>query len=154
MAVVAIGGNAETMQGTIVCCVTATSEARAAAQLAAALASRLDLRLVLAHVVDAHREDADDEAALMALTGALSCAAELRIVHGSRLDALTRVTSDEGADLIVLGARTHGARGRQLRCPLASQLEEAQSVPVLIAPPATRARSSRRLRLAETAPQR
>lgn len=142
------------MQGTIVCGVTATPEARAAAQLAAALAARLGLRLVLVYVVDAHRGDAHGEASLEALAGALATEAELRIVPGNRVDALARVAADEGADVIVLGARAHGARGRSLHCSLASELEAAQAVPVLIAPPATRARSGRRLGLAETSVQR
>jgi nucleotide-binding universal stress UspA family protein len=151
MAVASPSVNAEThMQGTIVCGVTAAPEARAAAQLAGALATRLGLRLVLVHVVDSHRGDSHGEASLEALAKSLECVAELRIVHGNRVDALTRVAADEGADLIVLAARAHGARGRQLHCSLAAQLEAAQSAPVLVAPPATRARSGRRLGLAET----
>jgi nucleotide-binding universal stress UspA family protein len=137
------------MQGTIVCGVTTTPEAHAAAQLAEALATRLGLRLVLVHVVDADGGESRVEGSLEALAGSLACVVELRIVHGNRLDALARVAADEGADLIVLAARSHGARGRQLRCALATELEAAQSVPVLIAPPATRARSGRRLGLAE-----
>jgi nucleotide-binding universal stress UspA family protein len=139
------------MRGTIVCGITPAPEARAAAQLAGALATRLGLRLVLAHVAGAHRGESRSEGWLEALAGSLACAAELRVVHGNRLDALARVASDEGADLIVLAARTHGPRGRQLHCSLATQLEASQSVPVLVAPPATRARSARRLGLAGTA---
>ncbi|HZD87619.1 MAG TPA: universal stress protein [Gaiellaceae bacterium] len=141
------------MQGTIVCGVGSTDEARAAAQLAGALAARLGLRLVLVHVVDGDEEDGRGGASHQALAGALAAEAELRIVRGNRVDALARVAADEGADVIVLGARPHGARGR-LRCTLARQLEAAQSVPVLIAPPATRARSGRRLGLAEASAQR
>jgi nucleotide-binding universal stress UspA family protein len=137
------------MEGTIVCGVTATPDARAAAQLSGALATRLGLRLVLVHVVDGPRGESRDQGSLEALAGSLACGAELRIVHGNRLDALARVAADEGADVIVLAARSHGPRGRQLRCSLATELEAAQSVPVLIAPPATRARSGRRLGLAE-----
>jgi len=59
------------------------------------------------------------------------------------------VAVEEGADVIVVGSRPRGARGRQLRCSLARELEAAQGVPVLIAPPATRSRSARRLALAE-----
>ena len=138
------------MQGTIVCGVTPAPETRAAARLAAALATRLELRLVLVHVIDAAGGESHGAGLLEALPESLGCAAELRIVHGNRLDALARVAADEGADLIVLAARSHGPRGRQLRCSLATQLEASQSVPVLIAPPTTRARSGRRLGLAET----
>jgi nucleotide-binding universal stress UspA family protein len=138
------------MKGTIVCGVTATHEARAATQQAEALAMRLGLRLVLVHVVDADRRATDGAFERDALADSASSAAELRIVHGNRVDALARVAADEGADLIVLGSRTHRPSGR-LRCTLAQQLEAAQSVPVLIAPPATRPRSSSRLSLAEAA---
>lgn len=137
------------MQGTIVCGVTPAREARAAAQLADALATRLGVRLVLVHVVETQRDDTEAEASVEALARALESAADVRIVHGNRVDALACVAADEGADLIVLGARAHSALGR-LRCPLARQLEAAQPVPVVIAPPATRARSTHRLRLAET----
>lgn len=138
------------MQGTIVCGVTATPEALAAAQLAGALAARLGLRLVLVHVVETPPADVRDDVPLEAL----AADGEIRIAHGSRVDALARVAADEGADMIVVGARAHGTRGRQLGWSLARQLEAAQSVPVLIAPPATRRRSSRRLRLAESAARR
>ena len=136
------------MRGTIVCGVTPALEARAAAQLGGALAARLDLRLVLVHAVEAHDSDDRDEDWLDRLARSLA-AAEVRTVHGNRLDALVRVALDEGADMIVLGARAHGPLGRRMRCSLARQLEAAQSAPVLIAPPSTRARSARRLGLAE-----
>lgn len=135
------------MQGTVVCGITDSAESRAAAQLAEALAARLTLRLVLVHVVDRRRDDLLDGASLETLAPD----AELRIVHGNRVDALARVSADEGADMIILGSTAHG---RSLRCPLARELEAAQPVPVLVAPPATRPRSARRLRLAETAARR
>ena len=136
------------MHGTIVCGVNQTPEARAAAQLAAALAARLGLRLVLVHIVAADREGDDVDETLESVVHGLG-EVEIRVLHGNRVDGLAKVAADEGADAIVLGARPRGARGRQLRCTLARQLEAAQSVPVLIAPPATRARSGRRLGLAE-----
>jgi nucleotide-binding universal stress UspA family protein len=79
---------------------------------------------------------------------------ESRVIVGSRVDVLAEVAADEGADLIVLGSRPRGARGRQLRCSLAVELEAAQAVPVLIAPPASRQRSTRRLALAHAAGER
>ena len=149
------------MPGTIVCGVTDTAEARDAAQLAAALAARLGLRLVLVHIVARAASRSDDATAkrghegidreLEELARALCDDVETRVVLGSRVDALAQVAADEGADVIVLGSR---ARGRQLRCPLASELEAAQAVPVLVAPPATRARSGSRLALAEPAARR
>jgi nucleotide-binding universal stress UspA family protein len=140
------------MHGTIVCGLVEGAEARAAAQLAAALAARLGLRLVLVHVTPGGPGDAS--AVLRPALDAIEpdhSGVETRIVVGNRVDALTRVAAEEGADLIVLGSRARGARGRQLRCSLAGELEAAQAVPVLIAPPATRRRSARRLALADVA---
>lgn len=136
------------MHGTLVCGVTPTPEAGAAAELAGALAARLGLRLVLVHVVDPRVEGGDARARLGGWADGLGLAAEIRVVRGHRVDELARLAADEGADAIVVGGRPRGARGRQVRCTLARQLEAAQPVPVLIAPPATRARSGRRLTLA------
>jgi nucleotide-binding universal stress UspA family protein len=148
------------MSGTIVCGVTGTPEGRAAAELAAALSARLGLRLVLAHALplprhrpldpDVLRARGEAEAMLTAIASALG-APETRLVVGPRVDALAEVAADEGADVIVVGSRRRGTRGGQLRCSLASELEAAQPVPVLIAPPATRRRSGRRLGRAEAA---
>ena len=133
------------MHGTIVCGVVDAPEGRAAAQLGAALAARLGLRLVLVHVASGE----EPPPALHAI--APDQDVELRVVAGNRVDAIAQVAADEGADVILLGSRARGARGRQLRCTLAGELEAAQDVPVLIAPPATRRRSGRRLALADAA---
>jgi len=150
------------MRGTIVCGVIDGAEGHAAAQIASALAARLRLRLVLVHVVPtvgslpaAPREERREQDLLERALGATGLdgdyEVETRVVAGSRVDALAEVAADEGADLIVLGSRPRGARGRQLRCALAVELEAAQAVPVLIAPPASRRRSKRRLALAHAA---
>lgn len=141
------------MHGTIVCGITASPEARGAAQAAAALAARLDLRLVLVHVADGTaRRDAVSGPALEEVARDLGGHVEARIVHGNRVDGLAQAAADEGADAIVLGARGRGSR--VLRCGLARRLEAAQTVPVVVAPPATRARSGRRLALADTRTRR
>ena len=138
-----------TMYGTIVCGITETPEARAAAQLAAALAERLGLRLVLVHVSFGRGA----ERQIGELAGDLGDRVEARVVSGNRADGLASVAADEGADVIVLGSRPRGARGRQLCCALARELEAVTDVPVLIAPPSTRQRSGRRLALAELPPR-
>src|SRR5262245_25345050 len=95
-----------TMYGTIVCGITETPEARAAAQLAAALAERLGLRLVLVHVSFGH----GTERTLGELASRLGDHVEARIVSGrNRADGLASVAADEGADVIVLGSRPRGA---------------------------------------------
>jgi nucleotide-binding universal stress UspA family protein len=140
------------MNGTIVCGVVDSAEARAAAQLAGALAARLGLRLVLVHVVTGATSEAENEAGtLESVVDGLDTSddVEIRVVAGTRVEALARIAAEEGADVIVVGSRPRGARGRQLRCSLARELEAVQAVPVLIAPPATRRRSRRRLALAD-----
>jgi nucleotide-binding universal stress UspA family protein len=132
------------MGGTIVCGVTRSAAARDAAELAAALAARLRMRLVLVHV--SRGGDAD--------TRATPGAEDVRVVDGSRADAIAEVAAEEGADLIVLGSRTGGPRRRLLRSGLARELEEVTPVPVLIAPPSTRARSGQRLAVAVAAGER
>jgi len=127
--------------GTIVCGVTGATAARDASELAAALAARLGLRLVLVH---ASREGEPGPAG----------ADEVRVVQGNPAQALAEVADEEGADLIVLGSRTAGLGRRLLRSGLATELEAATHVPVLVAPPSTRARSGHRLTLAVGAGRR
>jgi nucleotide-binding universal stress UspA family protein len=126
------------MGGTIVCGVTGTAAAHDASELAAALAARLGLRLVLVNVSGG---------------GDTGCAGgaesdEVRVVQGTPAQALAEVADEEGADLIVLGSRAAGLRRRLLRSGLVRELEAATHVPVLVAPPSTRARSGHRLTLA------
>jgi nucleotide-binding universal stress UspA family protein len=135
------------VSGTIVCGVVESEGGLAAARLASALAARLELRLVLAHVVMHQSERARGERTLAGIAQAIG-GAETRLAVGSRVDGLAQLAVEEGADAIVVGSRPRGARGGQLRCALGHELEAATGVPVVIAPPATRARSSRRLTLA------
>ena len=137
------------MSGTLVCGVVETDAGLAAARLASALATRLELRLVLAHVVREESQLTAGERTL-ARIAAMVGDAETRVAVGSRIDALVRIASEEGADAIIVGSRPRGARSAQLRCSLGHELEAATSIPVVIAPPVTRARSRRRLTLAAT----
>src|SRR5690242_14478446 len=126
------------MGGTLICGVTWAAGAGEAAELAGALAARLGLRLVLVHVRP------DGEAGVRAA----AMAEDVRIMRGRPAQAIADVAADEGADLIVIGSRTAGLGRRLLRSGLARELEAATPVPVLVAPPSTRARSGRRLALA------
>jgi nucleotide-binding universal stress UspA family protein len=142
--------------GTIVCGVTASDEARSAAQLAGALAARLCLRLVLVHVLEGVRPSSvdsagtrerrqDGEELLEALRAQAPDGAETRLVLGDRVQALANVAAEEGADVVVVGARKAGPRGRRLASSLARELPSATPVPVVVAPPSRRKRSERRL---------
>ena len=147
------------MGGTIICGVTEASDGSSAAELARALGARLGLRLVLVHVVDGMPAGAEEsvtarqrqrgaEQILGSIAREIGNGAEQRIVLGGRAEALAQVAAEEGADLIVLGSRPAGIGSRKLRCTLARELEAATPVPVLVAPPATRRHSTRRLSMA------
>jgi nucleotide-binding universal stress UspA family protein len=143
--------------GTIVCGVTESADGRDAAELAHALGARLDLRLVLVHVVDgvppgsgesltARQRQAGAERALDTIAREIGNGTEKRVLLGERAEGLAQVAAEEGADLIVLGSRSTGLGSRKLRCTLARELEAATPVPVVVAPPTTRKRSDHRLR--------
>jgi len=153
------------MGGTIVCGVTQSTDARDAAELARALGGRLGLRLVLVHVIDdllpgaadslsSRQRQAGAETALASLAREIGNGTERRIVVGNRAEALAQVAAEEAADLIVLGSRSTGIGNRKLRCTLARELEASTPVPVVVAPPATRRRSERRLSVAAAAATR
>lgn len=127
------------MGGTIVCDVTDPPAGESAAEFAAALGARLELRLVLVCV------GSGGEPRLEEIARRLGHKAETRVADGGHAEALARVAAEEGADLLVVGARPAGLGGRSLRWELARELEAATPVPVLVAPPATRRRSDRRL---------
>jgi nucleotide-binding universal stress UspA family protein len=148
--------------GTIVCGISESAEGRLAAELAHALGARLGLRLVLVHVIDgvppgthesltARQRQRGAEMTLDALVRELGHGTEGRVVLGGRAEGLARVASEEGADLIVVGSRHAGLGNRNLRSTLARELEAETPVPVLVAPPSTRKRATRRLAAAGNA---
>lgn len=150
------------MRGTVVCGVVDSPNGRGAVELAAALAERLRLRLVLVHVIADVPADAvatltgrgrqsEAEAFLRAAADEAGNGTEARVVLGDRAERLAQVAAEEGADMIVLGSQRAGLGRRNLRCTLARELEATTPVPVLVAPPATRPRSDRRLEAAAVA---
>ena len=150
------------MAGTIVCGVSDSAEEKEAVELADALGSRLGLRLVLVSVVDGVPPGSEESlTARQRLSGTRQTldglvrdaggGAEARVVVGERAEALAQVAAEEGADLIVVGSRAAGLGGRKLRSTLARELEAATPVPVLVAPPSTRKRSTHRLAVAAEA---
>lgn len=150
------------MNGTIVCGVTESPDGRSAAELTHALGLRLGLRLVLVYVVDGvptgghesltvRQRQSGAEQTLNEIARAIGNGSEKRVLLGDRAEALAQVAAEEGADLIVLGSRPTGLGNRKLRCTLARELEATTPVPVLVAPPSTRARSDHRLSVAARA---
>jgi nucleotide-binding universal stress UspA family protein len=147
------------MGGTIICGVSETPDGRVAAELARALGARLGLRLVLVHVIDGVPPGTDDslsarqrqsgaEKMLTEIAREIGNGTEKRVLLGDRAEVLARVAAEEGADLVVVGSRSAGLGSRKLRSNLARQLEAVTPVPVVVAPPATRRRSARRLNAA------
>jgi nucleotide-binding universal stress UspA family protein len=141
------------MRGTLVCAVTDGDESADALALGAELSARLGLRLVLAHTVDgidaighgeesvtmrADRQGAERRLARLADEHGVADRAERRVAVGEPAPLLGRIAAEEAADMIVVGARVRGWRKR-LESPLADELETETPVPVLIAPPRTRA---------------
>jgi nucleotide-binding universal stress UspA family protein len=146
--------------GTVVCDVTEPVAGRSAAEFAGALAARLDLRLVLVHVVEEMPAGADEDLTARQLRRGAEHTldevvrdnghdADIRLVVGEHAEAVARVAAEEGADLVVVGGRPAGLGRRNLRWTLARRLEAATPVPVLVAPPSTRPRSDRRLAVAD-----
>lgn len=148
------------MRGTLLCAITNGEESEDALALGAELSERLRLRLVLGHAFERGRgtyrvaalddgevvtTSADRQGAERRLEGlaeqhGVSERAERRIAVGDPVTCLARIAAEEAADVIVVGARARGWR-RRLESPLADELERETPVPVLIAPPATRARN-------------
>jgi nucleotide-binding universal stress UspA family protein len=149
------------MRGTILCGVTESEEGREALAIAVELSERLDLRLVLAHVVEGiGRVDGDGEGTeSVSMRGsrerAVRVVARLAAEHGVTHTAAQRsavgdpaalmgqIAAEEAADLIVVSARPHSwFRWGGLDSRLAERLEKETPVPVLIPSPRTRARRS------------
>jgi nucleotide-binding universal stress UspA family protein len=149
------------MGGTVVCGVNESRGARDAARVAGALSEQLELRLVLAYVVDgftgAEGTVGDDEsvttmqarqggkrlldrlAAEQRLNGA-----DQRIEVGDPAERLAEIAAEERAALILVGARAQGRRWRpMLRSDLSRDLARVTSCPVLVVPPGTDNPSSR-----------
>src|SRR4051794_5992629 len=129
--------------GPIVCGVTASGEARDAAQLAAALADEFETQLVLAHVVEvpelaaesvtASRDRAEAGRMLSALGRELGADAETVVTMGDPAEAIAALADTRDASLIVVGARRSGFRGGKLRSGLALQLPTTTVTPVVVA---------------------
>jgi nucleotide-binding universal stress UspA family protein len=148
------------MRGTMICGVTDAEEGRDTVELAVELSERLGLRLVLAHVAEgipstngggdeigdesvtmrANREGAARLVARLAADNGLGDSAEHRWAVGDPGALLGQIAAEEAADLILVGAKSRGRLRRGIESRLADELERETPVPVLIAPPSSRAR--------------
>ena len=134
------------MNGTLVCGVDASKQGLQAAKLAADVSKRLNLRLVLVHVIHVPGQIAvrpDDEMFWRDRQGANAMLKELaqdaevdsrserRVVIGDRAGMLAAIAAEEAADLIVIGAGQRKGLGRKNR--FAMQLNAESPIPVLVA---------------------
>ena len=149
------------MGRTVVCGVNESRGARDAARVAGALSEQLDLRLVLAHVVDgftvANGTVGGDESVttMQARQGGKRLLdrlvaeqeiheADQRIEVGDPVERLAEIAADERAALILVGARGQGRRWRPtLRSDVSRDLARVTSCPVLVVPPVADNSSSR-----------
>jgi nucleotide-binding universal stress UspA family protein len=138
------------MNGTIVCALDDSGETQAAVKVARRLAERFDLRLLLVSVAPDSRAQGtngqEGEPAREApdrtkrrperlVAADWLTREEQRAAIGHPAEAVATIAAEEAADLIVLGAR-RGRLGRTLRSPLAADLAETASCPVLVVPAA------------------
>jgi nucleotide-binding universal stress UspA family protein len=147
------------MRGTLVCAVADGAENDDAVAEAIALSERLELRLVLTHVVDGitgrgngdgetitmkgDRLVAEQRLAELARAHGVDETAERRVAIGDAAALLGQIAGEEAADMIVVGAKPRGWGRRGVESRLARELETETPVPVLIAPPRRRARNRR-----------
>jgi nucleotide-binding universal stress UspA family protein len=148
------------MNASIVCGVDGSTDSRAALEVAAGLASRLGIRLVVAHVAEpasipyaaaapfggmagryAVMEEVElrEEAAERLLeqvvlqTGVVS--AERRTAVGVPAERLADLAAEEDAELVVVGSRGRGAFKSAFLGSVSSSLVGVARCPVLIVPP-------------------
>jgi nucleotide-binding universal stress UspA family protein len=139
------------MPGPIVCAVDASHGAVEALRVAERLSDRLDLPLVVAHVID--YEPPSDEAAVEALEGAerlldrvtreaAARPVELRAELGDPATRLAELAAEKAAEMIIIGSKLHGRRWRPpLRSSLSSALARRSRCPILVVPPSLHAAS-------------
>ena len=140
------------MRGTILCWVDDSAHGHAAVEAAAALSDRLELRLVLAHIVDGvgvvdgngggesaararRRQGTARLVARLAAEHGLSDRAEQRSAVGDPAALLGQIAAEEAADLIVVGVPEGGRLRRSPESRLAEQLDSTTTVPVLFVRP-------------------
>ena len=145
------------MRGTLVCAANENDDGRAALEMGVELSERLGLRLVLAYARDgigpvaadsegaesvtmrANHEGAARRLARLAAEYGVADTADLRSGAGDAAALIGQIAAEESADAIIVGARVRGRLRRGLESRLAEQLESETPVPVVIAPPTSRA---------------
>ncbi len=148
------------MSGSIVCGVDGSANSVAALEVAAGLASRLGIRLVVAHVAEPaavpyaaavpfggtagydavmeaveSREEKGKRLLEQIVTETGLVGAECRAVVGVAPERLADLADEEGAELIVVGSRGRGAFKSAFLGSVSNDLLGVARCPVLIVPP-------------------
>ncbi len=133
------------MIGTILCAVNDTPGAGAALAVAARLSRRLEMRLVVVHVVEeaalspAARADAWAGGMRLvdhALAEHGAAFGDRRVVIGDPASEIAQIAREERPELIVVGSKLNGRRWRPpLRSRVATELARISEFPVLVTPP-------------------
>ena len=148
------------MTPSIVCGVDGSADSRAAVEVASQLASRLGMRLVLAHIaevahvpyaaaapfgglagpaayteeISSEKEDAQRLLGQVALDADVLDAKQ-RVAIGFPAEGLAELADEENAELIVVGSRGRGAFKAALLGSVSNSLVGVAGCPVLIVPP-------------------
>jgi nucleotide-binding universal stress UspA family protein len=136
---------------TIMCAVDESPGAAEALSVAAGLSKDLQVRLVLAHVVDGYRltngvggggvqaqEQGRRVLERVALGHSLESAADRRVEVGDRVSELARIAGEEAAVVIVVGSSGRYRRRGGRLSRLSADLRSTAPCPVLVVPPRPR----------------
>jgi nucleotide-binding universal stress UspA family protein len=131
--------------GSILCATNESEGAARALGVAAQLCDRLELRLVVVHVVEdvaltpaARREARAGGLRLVERTlaeqGVLNAESHVRI--GDPAEEISEIAGNEEPELVIIGSKPRGRRLRpSLRSRLAVELEHMSHAPVVVVPP-------------------
>ena len=153
------------MDNCIVCGIDGSADSQAALAVAADLAERLQLRLMMANVVEpspapyvgaaslggaisqptlptTDRQEEVAEGLLTELSAAMGLErADRRVVIGYAAERLADLADEEGAELIVVGSRGRGAFKAAFLGSVSTSLIGVARCPVLVVPPGAADRS-------------
>jgi nucleotide-binding universal stress UspA family protein len=150
------------MDRSILCGVDGSADSQAALAVAADMAERLDLRLIMANVVEpshapyagatslggamaqprlptTDHQQAVANSLLIALSAAMALGrADRRVVIGYAAERLADLADEEGAEMIVVGSRGRGAFKAAFLGSVSTSLIGVARCPVLVVPPGAR----------------
>jgi nucleotide-binding universal stress UspA family protein len=125
------------MRQTVVSGVDRSDAAEAVTDTASRLASAMDRRLLVVHVVEEPVEEAEELLESVRARLPSGDDADVRLVEGSPAERLVEVADDEDAELLVVGSRGRGALSSAVLGGVSRRLARDARCPVVVVPPAT-----------------